>query len=264
MDDLHPNEDRNFDDLAHRFKKNIYGTTKGMLRLTLLDEDLRGYVPCLYDGKSSVRILDAGCGMAQIGCNLAERGHRVHFCDLSKRMLEQAKSLSESMGVSEDCRFSHGPFQEVIKGEDAAYDFIISHAVLEWLAEPEASLSELVSSLAPGGTLSLMFYNANCLVYRNAIYGNFRKVMSGNFRGIKNSFTPLNPLNPEAVTSWIDNLGLTILQKTGIRVFTDYMPKPTLADRSFEDTLAVEKQYCRTEPFASLGRYIHLVCKKEG
>ncbi|MCG8473154.1 MAG: hypothetical protein MI742_15035, partial [Desulfobacterales bacterium] len=102
----------------------------------------------------------------------------------------------------------------------------------------------------------------NCLIYRNAIFGNFRKVMSGDFRGIRNSFTPLNPLDPREVEAWVEELGLDVLEKTGIRVFTDYMPKNLLKERSYEDTLAVEKRHCREEPFASLGRYIHLLCRR--
>jgi S-adenosylmethionine-dependent methyltransferase len=30
----------------------------------------------------------------------------------------------------------------------------------------------------------------------------------------------------------------------------------------FEDLLAMEQQYCRQEPFVSLGRYIHVMAQK--
>ena len=32
--------DRNFDDIAEKFSRNIYGTTKGQLRQTILWQDL--------------------------------------------------------------------------------------------------------------------------------------------------------------------------------------------------------------------------------
>lgn len=262
MDDSHPKEDRNFDDLADRFAKNIYGTTKGRLRLALLTEDLKENLPGLYGGDRALNILDAGCGMAQMGCELAGHGHRVHFCDLSGRMLEIAGAMATEAGVTERCSFHHGSFQELIKGQDGAFDVILFHAVLEWLVEPRASLDALVASLAPGGTLSLMFYNVNCLIHRNAILGNFRKVMSGKFGGFSRSFTPLHPLDPAEVEAWVADLGLTVLQKTGVRVFTDYMAKDVQNARSYEDTLAVERAHCRKEPFASMGRYVHLLCIK--
>lgn len=261
MDDSHPIEDRNFDDLADRFARNIYGTKKGRIRLALLSEDLMVHVPELYDGTRTMNILDAGCGMAQVGCDLAGQGHRVHFCDISRRMLELAEGLAEEGQVMERCSFHHGPFQEFVQEKEGPFDLILFHAVLEWLVEPKASLETLVSSLAPGGTLSLMFYNVNCLIHRNAILGNFLKVMSADYGGYSRSFTPLHPMDPLEVERWVADMGLSVIQKTGIRVFTEYMKKDLLKSRSFEDTLEVELAHCRNEPFASMGRYVHLLCR---
>ena len=262
MNDSHPVEDRNFDDLAERFAKNIYGTKKGRIRLALLGEDLVSHIPELYDGQRSLHVLDAGCGMAQMGCDLAGRGHRIHFCDISMRMLELAEGLAEEAQVKENCSFHHARFQEFVEGKEGGYDLILFHAVLEWLVEPKASLETLVSALAPGGTLSLMFYNVNCIIHRNAILGNFRKVMSGDYGGYSRSFTPIHPLDPLAVESWVADMGLSVIQKTGIRVFTEYMKKDLLKSRNYEDTLEVERAHCRKEPFASMGRYVHLLCRK--
>ena len=38
-------QDRNFDDLAGRFKKNIYGGLKGAVRLAVLQRDFRNTSP---------------------------------------------------------------------------------------------------------------------------------------------------------------------------------------------------------------------------
>ena len=263
MNDSHPLEDRNFDDLADRFARNIYGTKKGRIRLALLTEDLRRHLPEFYDGTSSQRVLDAGCGMAQMGCDLAGQGHGVHFCDISTRMLSLAQGLAEEADVMDRCRFHHGFFQTFVEEKEGTFDLILFHAVLEWLVEPRASLETLVSSLAPGGVFSLMFYNVNCLIHRNAILGNFLKATSGDFGGYAGSFTPLHPLDPLEVERWIADMGLSVIQKTGVRVFTEYMKKDLLKSRSFEDTLAVELAYCRQEPFASMGRYVHLLCRKD-
>ncbi len=262
MKESHPREDRNFDDLADRFAKNIYGTIKGRIRLALLTEDLTELVSGLYGGAQPLDILDAGCGMAQMGCELAGQGHRVHFCDLSKRMLELADAMASEAQVMERCSFHQGPFQDFIQDKDEGFQLILFHAVLEWLVAPKASLEALVDSLAPGGTLSLMFYNVNCLIQRNATFGNFRKVMSGEFGGLSQSFTPLHPLDPAEVEGWVAGMGLTVVRKTGVRVFTDYMTKDVQKARSYEDTLEVERAYCRKEPFASMGRYVHLLCRK--
>ena len=264
MDVSHPIEDRNFDDLADRFARNIYGTKKGMIRLALLSEDFRTHLPELYDGSRVMEVLDAGCGMAQMGCDLAGAGHKVHFCDISSRMLSLAGDLARDGQVMDRCTFHHGPFQAFAGAQKTPFDLILFHAVLEWLVEPRESLQTLVDSLAPGGVLSLMFYNVNCLINRNAILGNFEKVMAGHYAGHVGSFTPLHPLDPCEVEGWIAEMGLSVVQKTGVRVFTEYMRKDLLKSRSFEDTLEVERAHCRQEPFASMGRYVHLLCRKEG
>ena len=39
--------DRNFDDLAPRFKRNVYGGLKGELRLRVLQRDFDEFIPQL-------------------------------------------------------------------------------------------------------------------------------------------------------------------------------------------------------------------------
>ena len=46
---------------------------------------------------------------------------------------------------------------------------MLCHAVLEWLAEPHAILPVLHQLCAPGGWLSLAFYNRDALIYRNLL-----------------------------------------------------------------------------------------------
>ena len=51
-------QDRNFDDIAEKFSRNIYGTTKGQLRQAILWQDLE---PVLVDMEpQKLRVLDAG------------------------------------------------------------------------------------------------------------------------------------------------------------------------------------------------------------
>jgi S-adenosylmethionine-dependent methyltransferase len=87
--------------------------------------------------------------------------------------------------------------------------------------------------------------------------------MTETFAGNPNGLTPFNPLRPEQVKSWLRDEGILVVEKTGIRVFYDYMNKKIRRERSLEDVMEVEKQYCRKEPFASLGKYIHYIGKRQ-
>ncbi|HBY0210244.1 TPA: tRNA uridine 5-oxyacetic acid(34) methyltransferase CmoM, partial [Klebsiella pneumoniae] len=53
-------QDRNFDDIAEKFSRNIYGTTKGQLRQAILWQDLEPLLAQL--GPGPLRVLDAGGG----------------------------------------------------------------------------------------------------------------------------------------------------------------------------------------------------------
>mgnify|MGYP000507113195 FL=1 len=88
--------DRNFDDLSKRFKNNIYGTPKGMLRLYALREDFSN---AEIGNQYPLTILDAGGGMGQFSSELAEKGHKIELCDISHEMLEGAKSLFFEQGL---------------------------------------------------------------------------------------------------------------------------------------------------------------------
>jgi len=54
-------QDRNFDDIADKFSRNIYGTTKGRLRQAILWQDLDALLE--KSGSQPLRILDGGGGV---------------------------------------------------------------------------------------------------------------------------------------------------------------------------------------------------------
>ena len=56
-------QDRNFDDIAEKFSRNIYGTTKGQLRQAILWQDLDRVLAEM--GPQKLRVLDAGGGEGQ-------------------------------------------------------------------------------------------------------------------------------------------------------------------------------------------------------
>ena len=66
-------QDRNFDDIAEKFSRNIYGTTKGQLRQAILWQDLDRVLAEM--GPQKLRVLDAGGGEGQTAIKMAERGH---------------------------------------------------------------------------------------------------------------------------------------------------------------------------------------------
>ncbi len=252
--------DRNFDDIAEKFARNIYGTTKGQLRQAILWQDLDQLLDVLP--QRPLRILDAGGGEGQTAIRMAERGHQVTLCDLSSEMLTRAQRASQEKAVSGNMQFIHCAAQEIGQHLESPVDLILFHAVLEWVSDPLAVLNALWETLAPGGALSLMFYNANGLLMHNMVAGNFAYVQQGMPKRKKRTLSPDHPRNPDDVYRWLEQIGWTITGKTGVRVFHDYLREKHRQRDEFEELLELETRYCRQEPYISLGRYIHVTARK--
>lgn len=96
-------------------------------------------------------------------------------------MLDGARQRFAEAGQAAE--FIQAPWQELLGQLTEPYDLVLCHAVLEWLAEPHAILPVLHQLCAPGGWLSLAFYNRDALIYRNLLKGHFRKLRKQRFAG---------------------------------------------------------------------------------
>lgn len=252
---------RNFDDLAGLFKNNIYGTRKGQLRLDILWEHIeQGLIPLLNSLQRDIKVFDAGCGMAQISKRLIRYGYEITLCDKSIEMLKQAKI---ELGEFDNNTFVHASFQDVVTAHNEYFDLVMSHAVLEWLDNPEEGIYELARSCKQGGYLSLLFYNRDSFVFRNLIRGNWKKVESRDYAGHRGGLTPNNPVSQTEVNDWLKGAGFTVLDSIGLRAFFDYMNKDMQLNRDYEDILRLEKAYSRVSPYRDMARYIHIIARKD-
>jgi tRNA 5-carboxymethoxyuridine methyltransferase len=249
-------QDRNFDNLVDNFEQRIYQSNKGDWRLQLLKEDL-----ALLHQQHPLSIWDAGCGFAQVGLWFAEAGHQVTLCDISEKMLERAKTAFIRAGITAD--FHHSPAQTLAQ-QLPPFDLVLFHAVVEWLAEPIASLLKVADRVKPNGYLSLLFYNRNAMVYSNTLKGGWRlqNLLDDSYIGQGKKLTPPNPQYPHALIQSLDQAGFSIERHTGIRVFHDYLTADALQKTAEEELFQLEYRYCRLPTYRDMGRYVHLLCKR--
>ena len=259
-------QDRNFDDLAHKFAASIYGTAKGEIRQTVVWQDIEAILQHLQpddNHKAALTVLDAGGGLAQLSQKIATLGHQVSLCDLSSEMLSLAKQDIAQNNLLSRFQFIHSPVQQVAKHLDGAVDLVLFHAVMEWLAEPLAALNSLCDQVKVGGIISVMFYNYNGLLFKNLICGNLKHIEQGMPHRKRFKLQPQQGIKPELVYQCLQQAGFEILGKTGVRTFHDYMQNHDMGHFSFEEIVAMEQKLCRQEPFLSLGRYIHVYARKK-
>ena len=245
--------DRHFDELATRFAEKIYGGAKGAIRLAVLQADLAEALP-----DRPLRILDIGAGLGHMALWLAERGHQLTLAEPAAPMLDGARERFAA--ANRQATFIQAPWQDLLGELTEPYDLVLCHAVLEWLAEPEAILPVLHQLTRTDGLLSLAFYNRDALVYRNLLKGHFRKMRRNTLAGEKHSLTPQKPLDPRELRAQLEGLW-QVEAESGVRVFHDYMPTEFQARAELLDLLEMELAHRRHPAFAGLGRYLHWICR---
>lgn len=254
-------QDRIFDGLAQRFQRSIYDDPRGVIRLAILQDDLQHLIS--NPSARPLQILDAGGGLGQMAIWLAQQGHQVVLAEPSGEMLQRAEANIAAAGLQGSIRLIQASVQTLGEHGCGTFDLITFHAVLEWLAEPRAVLEQLLHCLKPGGSLSLMFFNHHSTVMRRLIAGDLDTVSRGNIASDgRQGLAPISPLKPEEVLVWLAELGLELDTWSGVRCFYDYMYHGVRKTAKLEEVLPLERLYSRQEPWRSLARYQHMLCRK--
>ena len=260
--------DRSFDAIADHFEKKVYGGLKGEIRLAVLRRDIFEYSSQMSEALGRpLRILDVGAGLAQIAIELAAQGHNVVINDISANMLEKAKASAEKIDKKLDITWYVCPYQaleeKLAQKETEKFDLIMSHALLEWLAEPAAVMDFFDKHLIDGGALSVCFYNPASFDYRNLIMGNFNLLDNTDYKADnKKSLTPNHPVAKEEVESWLKAHDYQTVRSSGLRVFHDYAPLKRGGHNDPDAVIRMELRYSQLEPYKWLGRYLHILAKR--
>ena len=249
--------DRNFDDLAEKFSRKVYGGLKGDIRLAVIRRDMQTAIASIT-GARSLRILDVGGGLGQHSVELAQLGHRVVYSDISSVMCDAARERARVHQVEDHIQWHCASYQHLPELIDEKFELVMCHALIEWLAKPELLIRKLRAWIDCNGWLSLTFYNRNGLDYRNLIRGNFH-ALERQFSADRGSLTPQQPLTPDEVLAWFEHAGLSLCASSGIRVFHDYVTTLRGGHADPSSILKMELKYSTKEPFKWLGRYVHLL-----
>ena len=106
--------------------------------------------------RAGMDLLDVGCGPASITADLAERvaPGRVVALDAAAGALEAARATLSERGLSEQVEVTSGDVM-VLPFEDASFDVVHAHQVLQHLADPVGALAEMRRVTRPGGIVAV-------------------------------------------------------------------------------------------------------------
>lgn len=106
--------------------------------------------------RAGMDLLDVGCGPASITADLAERvaPGRVVALDAAAGALEAARKTLRERGLSEQVELTSGDVM-ALPFEDASFDVVHAHQVLQHLADPVGALAEMRRVTRPGGIVAV-------------------------------------------------------------------------------------------------------------
>jgi SAM-dependent methyltransferase len=107
------------------------------------------------------RILENGCGVGMYVQKLQASGGQVHGLEYDLARAEEATAYS---GLIVNAAGEHLPYP------DDSFDLILSHEVIEHVADDREAIAEMVRTLKPGGRITLFCPNRGYPVETHGIY----------------------------------------------------------------------------------------------
>ena len=142
--------------------------------------------------KRGVRVLDLACGLGRVSAPLALTGATVIGVDNAFAMVKQAAAKTRREAKAEGAKVRAGyaqGFSGALPFADGSFDAVLCLGLLEhlpaWLQE--ATLSECMRVLAPGGALYLVLNNNRSLLLRagrDNRYRQARQLENGYYCGL--------------------------------------------------------------------------------
>lgn len=240
-------------------------TPLGQLRAELSWQNLESHLP--RPGTPPPRALDLGAGTGEMALRLAAAGWSVTLVDGSRRMLERAAELAEARGVGARiaCRafdLDTGSIANALWGN--AYDLVICHDVLEYVASPEAVLKEARAALAAEGRMSLVVRNLAGEVMKRLLRGEAPEVALGILaaRRVREDLYGLDVRLFDAgeIRSFLGACGLVVVAERGVRVAADHLGDfAGGGDDAFDRMLELERRLGESHELRPLARYVQTI-----
>jgi S-adenosylmethionine-dependent methyltransferase len=211
-------------------------------------------------------VVDAGGGSGGYAVPLAQLGHQVIVVDPSPDSLASLERRAAEAGVGELVSPRQGDLDtlgEAIGVEQV--DVLLCHDVLEVADDPAAGLAAAAAALRPGGLLSLLAANRSAAVLGRVLAGRFdaaEHVLRGDApAGTDRS---LRRFDLDELVALVEAVGLSVVELSGDRVFTDLVPGAALdIEPHAQEVLArIEAAVARLPIYRAMATRIHLLARK--
>lgn len=248
-----------FDKLAQRLEEKVYKSAKGMIRLSLIQEDLEDFLPGFT--RPGLLIDDIGGGSGHFAAACARRGHRIRLIENSAAMIEGAHRRKESLPpqISKRIEIIRADYmKDPIPSPPGDRQLCCLHGSAEWMKDSREALLRTCNEMSPGSYLSLLIFNRDRQNLKQGINGQLHRA---NPPEKPRRLTPPGGLSSAEVREILSPEGEILLQ-SGIRVFHDFFRQFDPGTLTESQWLEQEREWYRKEPFNALGEHSHFIWRK--
>lgn len=239
----------------------------GRLRYAVAEADLARHL----DRDRPLRVLDLGGGDGGDAVRLAARGHQVTLVDYAPAMLATAARRAAAAGVADRITCVEADVTALPRElADGAFDVVLSHAVLPYSPDAEATLGVAVGALRAGGLVSVIAMNRHSEPLRAAVRTMDPEAVLAalDADSVRTEMfdADLRLHTAEEVGEVLRALGCPEVHHYGIRVFCDYIPDDAVKyDPAYYARLErLEIGTAGRDPYRHTARLLHLIARKAG
>lgn len=203
------------------------------------------------------KILDFGSGPGITANHFAKENQVV--------AIEPSEEIVEKRWQDNPYEQLVGSLEQLRKLEDASFDVVFCHNVLEYAADREEIVREFYRVLKPGGQLSIIKHNRFGRVMQMAVLLNeFEKVndLLDKKDGMSSEFGVIRYYEDADIVKWCEHL--TMEKVYGIRTFWDLQQNQEIQEDAEwqEKMLQIEMRVSEIEDFQNIAFFHHLLLRK--
>lgn len=221
---------------------------------------IEGHLEGAFEGHSDVkglRILDFGSGFGTTANHFA-RHHQVTAIEPNESMIQHREQENPYHQI-------HGSYENLLAFEEATFDQIICHNVLEFAPERAQIVREFERILRPGGLVSIVKNNNDGRILSKAVAKDMAgalKLLEGG--QIANTFGTVEIYHPHALEEW--GTTLRIEKHLALQSFYglqgDHAQKHDPESTWMQDMFDLEMRVADLEPYKSISLFNHVLLRK--